>query len=383
MRLSVFIEQHLDEILVDWVSFAREQQPAAASMDEQALLDHARQILNEIAANMRRPQGEVERRAKSEGNSARISLSPNLPSRSHARQRERQGFLIEQMIAEYRALRATVMRLWAASPGVLQIEDFEDVTRFHEAVDQAIAESVEVFVVEVDKARDLFLGVLGHDLRGPLSAVFMTAQLLGRTHPDAGRSVDVVKRSVAHMRALLDDLRVYTGQRLGAGFPIAAAPVQLDQLVRHTMEEADVLAAGTTLELEAAGDLMIECDSERLHQAVSNLLFNALKYASVGSRIRIGLDGTQLGEVVVSVHNTGSRIPDGMLTKIFDPLVRATEGDGMSDALQAGANLGLGLYVVREIASAHGGTVEVTSDESGTQFDLRLPRSAERARQSA
>ncbi|HEX6973534.1 MAG TPA: RsbRD N-terminal domain-containing protein, partial [Vicinamibacterales bacterium] len=146
MRLSSFITSNLDAILRDWVAFAREQLPAAATMDDVALLDHGRLILEDIASDMRQPQGDDERQAKSEGNSSSASESSSVPSRTHARQRERQGFQIEQMVAEYRALRATVLRLWGAASGSVQVEDLEDVTRFNEAVDQAIAESLQAFV---------------------------------------------------------------------------------------------------------------------------------------------------------------------------------------------------------------------------------------------
>jgi RsbT co-antagonist protein rsbRD N-terminal domain len=145
MRLRSFISENLDEILVDWVAFARDQLPAAANMNQVALLDHGKLILQEIAADMGRPQDDDERQAKSEGNSSSASTSTRLPSRSHARERERQGFRIEQMVAEYRALRATVLRLWTAASSSVQVEDLEDVTRFNEAVDQAIAESLQVF----------------------------------------------------------------------------------------------------------------------------------------------------------------------------------------------------------------------------------------------
>ena len=98
---------------------------------------------------------------------------------------------IEQMVAEYRALRATVLRLWTAASSSVQVEDLEDVTRFNEAVDQAIAESLQVFVTEVDRARDLFLGMLGHDLRGPLSTIASSATLEVRTRPnDSQRAAD-------------------------------------------------------------------------------------------------------------------------------------------------------------------------------------------------
>jgi signal transduction histidine kinase len=374
MRLSSFISSNLDAILVDWVAFAREQLPAAASMDEAALLDHGRLILEEIAADMGRPQGDHERQAKSEGNGSARSTSLHVPSRSHARQRERQGFEVQQMVAEYRALRATVLRLWSAASSSVQREDLEDVTRFNEAVDQAIAESLQVFVAEVDRARDLFLGMLGHDLRGPLSTIASSAALDVRTRPNDSRRSAVVLRSVAQMKALLDDLVEYTRHRLGSGLAIAPATIQLDHFARNTLDEIDAISSGRVLDLEVEGDLQGEWDARRLHQALSNLVFNALKYGLPSAPIRINLDGTREDEVVLTVRNTGDPIPKEMLPRLFDPLVRATGNDGDAASQVAGANLGLGLYVVREIAKAHGGTVEVTSDDSETRFELRLPR---------
>jgi signal transduction histidine kinase len=226
-------------------------------------------ILEEIAADMRRPQGDDERQAKSEGNSSSAPTSTQVPSRSHARQRERQGFQIGQMVAEYRALRATVLRLWSAASSNVQIEDLEDVTRFNEAVDQAIAESLQVFVTEVDRARDLFLGMLGHDLRGPLSTIATSATLEVRTRPNDSQRAAVILRSVAQMKALLDDLVEYTRHRLGSGLAIAPAPVQLDDFVRNTLDEISAMSAGRILELAAEGDLQGEWDARRLHQALS------------------------------------------------------------------------------------------------------------------
>ena len=374
MRLSRFITANLDPILADWVAFARHQLPAAARMDERALLDHGRMILEEIAADMHRPQDDDERQAKSEGNSARASTSLNVPSRSHARQRERQGFAVEQMVAEYRALRATVVRLWSASSTSVRVEDLDDVIRFNEAVDQAIAESLKVFLVEVDKTRDLFLGMLGHDLRGPLSTIASCATADLRSRPKDSPGAAIVLRSVAQMKALLDDLVEYTRDRLGAGLAIDPAPLHFEQFARQTLDEIHAISTGRVLELDAQGDTEGEWDARRLHQALSNLVFNALKYGRPGSPVRVSLDGTRKEDVVLAVENLGKPIPPGLLTRIFDPLVREDGDEAGADSQVAGANLGLGLYVVREIAHAHRGTIDVTSNDSITRFELRLPR---------
>jgi signal transduction histidine kinase len=378
MRLASFITANLDPILVGWVDFARHQLPAAADMDEKALLDHGRLILQEIAANMNRPQDDVERQTKSEGNSTEASASNDVPSRIHARQRERQGFAVGQMVAEYRALRATVLRLWSASVRDSHDKDLEDVIRFNEAVDQAIAESLKTFVTEVDRTRDLFLGVLGHDLRGPLSTIAACAHLDARARPGGSPQSAVVLRSVAQMRALLDDLLQYARQRLGAGLAVNPTHLNLDDFSRQTLDEIAAISAGHALELEAVGAMDGEWDARRLHQALSNLVFNALKYGRPGSPVVVRLDGTRPDEVRLTVSNVGEPIAPDLLPKLFDPLVRADDDEPAADSQLAGANLGLGLYVVREIATAHGGSVAVTSDAGATQFELRLPRTCSR-----
>lgn len=374
MRLSKFISDNLDAILVDWVAFAREQMPAAANLDEVALLDHGRLILEEIAADMRRPQGDDEQQAKSEGNSQTASPSKGVPSRSHARQREKQGFEVEQLVAEYRALRATVLRLWAAAAYDAQVQDLEDVTRFNEAVDQAIAESLQVFVAEVNRSRDLFLGILGHDLRGPLSTISSCVALEMRTRPDDSPQAAIILRSVAQMKALLDDMVEYTRHRLGSELAIDPSSLQLDQFARNTLDEIEAVSRGHALELEVQGDMQGEWDARRLHQALSNLVFNAMKYGARDAPIRVILDGTSNDEVVLAVENSGKPVAPELMATLFDPLIRAGGDDAGADSQVAGANLGLGLYVVREIAKAHGGTVEVSSDDSTTRFELRLPR---------
>lgn len=374
MRLSTFIGNNLDAILAHWVAFAREQAPHAANLDVVALLDHGRLILEEIAADMRRPQNDAERQAKSEGNSASASQSNDVPSRSHARQRERQGFEVEQLVAEYRALRATVLRLWVADSNEAQVQDLEDITRFNEAVDQAIAESLKVFVAEVNRSRDLFLGILGHDLRGPLSTISACVAVEMRARPSGSPQSAVILRSVAQMRALLDDMVEYTRHRLGSELAIDPSSLQLDHFVRNTLEEIQAISRGHALELDVRGDMQGEWDARRLHQALSNLVFNAMKYGVPDAPIHISLDGTSEDEVVLGVQNSGKSIPPTLMARLFDPLVRQGGEDEGADSQVAGANLGLGLYVVQQIAKAHGGIVAVTSDASATRFELRLPR---------
>ncbi|MGJ7557467.1 ATP-binding protein [Variovorax sp. RB3P1] len=373
MPLASFISSHLDLILVDWVTFAKKQLPAAGRMDQVALLDHGKKILEEVVVNMARNETERETRLKSEGKSQDASTSISVPSRIHGRQRERQGFEIGQMVGEYRALRATVLRLWQSSEERPDTSDLNGVIRFNEAIDQALAESVEVFSVEVERARDVFLGMLGHDLRGPLSTIASCASLELAKWPADARQAPLMLRSVAQMKALLDDLMEFTKYRLGGGLSLSPSHLVLDQFVQNTLDEIGTISIGRILTLEAAGDMEGEWDPRRLHQALSNLVFNALKYGFPSSPIKILLDGTVKDSVCLTVQNTGKPIPSELLPKLWDPLIRESTDFG-SDSEVAGANLGLGLHVVREIALAHGGSVQVTSTDTVTQFQLSLPR---------
>ncbi|AOG23807.1 sensor histidine kinase [Acidovorax sp. RAC01] len=373
MRLATFIASHHESILHAWVAFARNQLPAARNLDAMGLEDHGTKILEEIVRNMGVTEDEREVKAKSEGNSLLASTSARVPSRSHARQRERQGFEVGQMVAEYRALRATVLRLWRDSSRDAGPDDLDDMMRFNEAVDQALAESVEVFIAELDRARDLFLGVMGHDLRGPLSSIASAAAVELRKWPDDVRFAPLVLRSVRQMKALLDDLMEFTTYRLGKGLNLSPTHMQLDQFARETLDEIETVTKGRTLQLECHGDMAVEWDQRRIHQALSNLVFNALKYGFADSPIVVAIDGTA-SHVQLGVRNTGKPIAPHLLPRLFDPLVREEREDDESGSQVAGANLGLGLYVVREIATAHGGTVEVTSTAQATEFCMRLPR---------
>jgi signal transduction histidine kinase len=176
------------------------------------------------------------------------------------------------------------------------------------------------------------------------------------------------------MKALLDDMVEYTRHRLGSELAIDPSSLQLDQFARNTLDEIEAISRGHVLELEVRGDMQGEWDARRLHQALSNLVFNAMKYGLRSAPIHVSLDGTSKDELVLGVQNAGRPIPAELMERLFDPLVRREDEEAGADSQVAGANLGLGLYVVREIARAHGGAVTVTSDDASTRFELRLPR---------
>ena len=163
MGLAEFILQNMEGILVRWEAFAATRLPAAAKMAPLALRDHARQILEAVVNDLRTPQTRKAQADKSMGLAPIIISAPETAAETHAILRARSGFDINQLAAEYRALRASVLELWTDSCGPNNIP-MDDLIRFNEAIDQAVAESISFFIAKVEESRNLLLGMLGHDM---------------------------------------------------------------------------------------------------------------------------------------------------------------------------------------------------------------------------
>ena len=371
MRLSEFILHDMEAILVEWEAFAGTLLPAASGMTPLALRDHAQQILVAVAHDLARPQTREEQSEKSKGRAPGVAGAPETAAQTHAVLRAQGGFDINQLVAEYRALRASVLRRWIeASP--LDQPGVEDVVRFSEAIDQAVAESVGCFHDQVEWARNLLLGMLGHDMRSPLETILMTANYLGALN--AGERVSVAAarliRSGAAMQALLDDLVDFNRTNLGLGLKIVPSDIDLATVMADELEQLRAGSPDRRIELAATGHTLGQWDGARLQQLLRNLVSNALKYAFPDTPVRVALRGEE-AEVRLEVTNRGPTIESSTLRRIFDPLQRGrAENDGPDD----GGGLGLGLFIVREIAGAHGGEVEARSEGGETTFAVLLPR---------
>jgi signal transduction histidine kinase len=376
MRLAPFILTHLDSILRDWVDFAKGSISAGRGMTELALRDDAEDILREVAREMSTRQDAEEQQAKSQGAGSTDNAVNHEPARAHALQRARSGFEVNQMVSEFRALRATVLRLWASDAGSADARDLTDVTRFNEAIDQALAQSLKHFVSEVDRARSMFLGTLGHDLRTPLSTIGTCATILQRRRPDDTRETEMIARSTARMKELVDVVLAYTRRSLGAVLSISPKAMDIEDVVRHCVNELVIANPTHDVALETSGSTQGTWDPARLAQVTSNLLGNALKYGDPARQVLVRVDGTDPDELALQVHNFGGSIDPELLHNIFEPLVRGA-APSAAGVRAGGADMGLGLYIAREIVGAHGGSIRVTSDpEAGTLFDVRLPRAA-------
>lgn len=380
MGLSRFITENTDSIMEEFVAFAGEQSPAAASMDLDSLRDHARQVLTAIALDMRQPQTMREQREKSLGH-APEKRGAETAAETHGLQRAAAGFDVKQTVAEYRALRASVLRLWFNTAPVLGREDVFEMVRFNESMDEALAESILFFSDEAARMRNLFLGVLSHELRTPLSTIKVSGQslVIGASQKKEMPGVaDRVLRASGRIESLLDDLLDYVRSGLGEGMRVTPTPLDMGIVCERIVAELRANHVSRTLELTVDGDLHCVCDEQRIAQAISNLIGNAMNYGGADAAVEVRASGSDSAEVVLTVKNLGKPIPKETCESLFEPLVRGTGQAG------GGYNLGLGLYVVREIVQAHGGKASATSSqEGGTIFTLRLPRDPGSAATSA
>lgn len=371
MRLAEFILDRREDILADWEAFAATLLPAAANMTPLALRDHAQQILEAVAKDLTTPQTRKAQVEKSKGWAAPKEGAQKTVAETHAVLRAQSGFDINQLVAEYRALRASVLRLWIdASP--LDEPGVEEIIRFNEAIDQAVAESVGHFHAQIERARNLLIGMLGHDMRSPLNSILMTASHLAALN--AGEPVSAAAarliRSGESMRALLDDLTDFNRTWLGLGIKVVPTDIDLAAVVADELDELRGANPDRRIDLEVTGDTRGRWDGGRLKQVLRNLVSNAVKFGSSDTPIRVALRGEE-ADVRLDVTNSGPPADPSALGQIFEPLRR---GPAPDDSHDAGGGLGLGLFIVREIAGAHGGEVEVHSDGAETTFSVRLPR---------
>jgi signal transduction histidine kinase len=368
MPLTEFISRNMERILEHWEAFAATRVPAANHMKSLELRDHAEQILNAVVADLETPQTPEAQSAKSMGLAPVRYQAPETAAQTHAILRAKSGFDIEQVASEYRALRASVLRLWvdACRPAEPAIDDM---IRFNEAIDQALAEAIAFFSAEVDQSRNLLLGMLSHDLRSPLQTIQMTARYIQalNARPDVSEAASRLINSGARMQALLNDLLDFNRSKLGLGIRVTPTPTDLAPLCAEEMDEIRAAHPDRPVELEVAGNCVGLWDGGRIRQLLDNLVTNAIHYGTPDTPVRVALVGGE-DEVRLTVTNIG-HVDQGTLARIFEPLKRGIGHDHTNDF-----GLGLGLYIASEITKAHGGRVEATSDASSTIFTVHLPR---------
>jgi signal transduction histidine kinase len=371
-RLSRFIRDNVEPILAEWETFARSL-PTRDTMDVAALRDHAKEMLLVIAADLERSQTDRAQDEKARGERDAAEAQGATAAQAHGSGRAGSGFTVGQMVAEFRALRASVTRLWSAQEPGVAATDLDDLIRFNEAIDQAIAESVSRFSQAVGQTQERFLAILSHDLRTPLGAIITSMRFMldaGGLEEPHRTLVTRAGSSARRMNQMVLDLVEFTRTRLGDGIPVVRAEMDARRLVHDVVVEIAASYPDSTVQVETSGDLSGTWDCDRLTQVLTNLVGNAVQHGAAGTPIKVSARG-QADAVTLSVHNQGPTIPAEQQAAIFEEGRRA----GVRPQAHDRRHLGLGLYIVDRIVAAHGGTVSVHSTAAdGTTFTVNLPR---------
>ena len=377
MRLSEFIVLNVDRIVDEWEQFAKTITPAAHAMDSVALRDHAKAILLAASRDMVTAQSASEQKAKAEGEGPEKTPALDKAAASHGELRHTVGFDLVQMTSEFRHLRASVIRLWVDTLNIPEQLHFIDMIRFNEAIDEALAESTAAYAEQVNRSRDIFLTILGHDLRAPLQAVSMSTEMLERKaslDKDALKYLQAIKNGARNMGSMVSDLLAFVRSRLGSNLPIETEPMNLAQACQTALEEATAGQPNCAVTLHVQGDVEGRWDPRRLSQMLQNLIGNALQHGARKGDVELSLTGTAQ-DVTLRVHNIGLPIREEALATLFDPMVRSPSED--IDQPGTTTSLGLGLFIIKEVVDAHGGHIDVTSSAAaGTTFTVILPKPA-------
>lgn len=390
--LMATLIQHATAILIErWARRAVEEQQVAHRVHHEALLDHLPAFLTALAASL----GEVD---------ADKTLQHRVPAFQHGEQRWQNGWSLPDLVRDYQILRMVVLEY--LDEGLNRPLRLHEILALNLAFDEAIAASVGMYVAnreeavrqaerdivererqaeaerlrqqaetlqEVDRRKDEFLAILGHELRNPLAPIRNVVQVFKLKEPDTQTvhwATEVVERQVGHMTRLVDDLLDIT--RIARG----TVQLNLDRLdlaglvhVAAEDQRSTWEAGGLHVELDVPSEpVWVRGDSVRLAQVVGNLVHNAVKFTVAGGRVAVRLE-RNAGRAVLTVRDTGVGIEPDVLPHIFETFRQAERSRH-----QSRGGLGLGLALVKGLVELHGGSVQAFSDgpDRGSAFVVNL-----------
>jgi signal transduction histidine kinase len=276
----------------------------------------------------------------------------------------------------YRRQREFFGTLCAIDPRPAKVKNFQTINMFRlfaeligshlDAQDRLAASNAALLDAnETAALREQFIAVLGHDLRTPLSSISNGAMLLRRAPPEKTESIlSLIDRSVLRMTGLIDNVLDFARGRLGGGLSVKRVPARhLGAELEHVVLELQTAWPNSNITARIAIDCAIDCDPARIGQLLSNLLGNAIAHGAPGQAIAVDA-ALRDDRFILSVTNQGAPIPEQVAAHLFKPFFRGNTSRR--------EGLGLGLYIVAEIARAHGGQLSVSSDAAGTCFTFVL-----------
>jgi signal transduction histidine kinase len=372
MRLAKFIMTNLEAIVTEWESFASTMLPEK-QFDRATLRDDAAQILSTIAQDMETPQTASQQTEKSQGLGPKTQQDTS--AETHSLVRLRQGFNQVQVISEFRALRATVIRLWLNSSPEIDEVAMLQLIRFNEGIDQVLAKSAARFMEKIEESTNFAVAVLAHDLRNPLHAILSAAQLLQIIDPidiaALGKIATNMINSGTQMSRLIDNLLDFTRTRLGQALPVNRLEIDVAPICQRVVAELATAYPNRAIELSCSECLRGSFDGTRIGEMLSNLIANAIQHGDPTTPITVTVS-LEADHMVFRLHNEGPPIPGPALQTILDliPLRRKEDKKPQSEF----SHLGIGLFIVKKIVEAHSGMISVSSTATaGTTFVVSLP----------
>lgn len=378
MRLSDFIISDIHSILAEWDEFARTLKPASSGMTFFELRNHAELMLRGIAKDIATAQTADEQVLKSHGGETRTAQT--VTGEEHGLARLESRFTTEQLASEFRALRASVLKLWGRKV-VLSSSNIDEVIRFNEAIDQLLAASISSFAQatkerfdEEQKRKEQFLAMLAHELRNPLAPISASATILKVASEGSEvvyKASEVIGRQVSHITALVEDLLDVSRVQNGSA-ALKVKTLDFRQIVDSALEQVnpEIAARGhhlATPYLEQP--IFMLGDAKRLIQVVVNLLGNSAKYTPNSGQISLQVK-VHGNCVEVIVEDDGEGIAPEFLPHVFELFSQATPSIDRSNG-----GLGLGLPLVKSLVEQHSGTVTCFSAGigKGSTFSVTLP----------
>ena len=344
------LRQQIPLITRDWVVEVVESIPELQRLPEGVLIDHLPEFLDGLA-------GYIEGRTVEAKDGFRALVD------GHALTRLGHGIALDQLIREYVALRRIVLQVLLPLGG----ESRADLIRLNDGMDLAIQDAINGFATRRELIRERFLAMLGHDLRVPLNAIKVAASALTAEPSGSEQPANMAKsiqRATGRMARLVSDLMEFARSHFSNGIPTEPVACDMAEIVRFAIDEVKLSNADAKFDLSVSGDTWGTWDHDRAMQAMVNLATNAAEHGE--GVIVVTVRGGERA-VTTSFANAGPEISPDLLPVLFDPF-------RIGESKQSHKGLGLGLFVVQQIALAHGALCDASSGDGWTTFTIRWPR---------